>query len=612
MRALRHLRDPIGLPRALARATRALALGGPRGLSRWLSRGQQLGESLDYAAWVEKYDRLDEPQLRTLRRRVHALRTAPLFSLVPEPVESLESLEALLGAVRAQLAPRWELLLSHRPDASPALQQALAQATASDARVAQLGAFADRTVAWNAGIDRARGSHLCLLDTQTTLRPHALLCAAEAIAAAPRIDLLYGDHDLRDAAGARRAPFFKGAFDPELLWSIDALGPFAMLRTNLAQSLRLRGDRAPAERYDLLLRLAQVSLEASGAARIVHLPRVLAHVSREEPSGEAHLRALQQHLDDVAPGLRAGPGATASSRRVRVDVPASWPASRPLISAIIPTRDGLAVLRRCVEGLLEKTDWQPLELLIVDNGSREPQTLRFLEELERSGRARVLRDDGPFNYSALNNRAAREARGELLALLNNDLEMIDPSWLAELAGHALREGIGAVGARLLYPDGRVQHAGVATGVLGVAGHVLRGRARDDAGPHGWSQILRASTAVTAACLVVRRQLFLDVGGFDAAELPVAFNDVDLCLRLAQRGLRNLYVPTAELIHHESWSRGDDLSPEKRERFAREMQTMLLRWPELGRDPRYSPNLSLADEQMQPASPPRTFPNGKVW
>ncbi len=261
---------------------------------------------------------------------------------------------------------------------------------------------------------------------------------------------------------------------------------------------------------------------------------------------------------------------------------------------------------------------------MVDNGSRDRETLALLDELRASGRARVLRDDGPFNFSALNNRAARVARGALLAFLNDDLEILEPQWLTELAVHALRPEIGAVGARLLYPDGRVQHAGLATGVTGVAGHLLRGLAREAPGPNGWARVLRGSTAVTAACMVVRRELFLEAGGFDEAHLPVAFNDVDLCLRLAARGLRNLYVPTAELLHHESWSRGSDAAPGKRERFARELQTMLLRWPGLDDDPLYSGNLSLATEQLEPGSPPRLpgrlrralqtteHPGGELW
>jgi GT2 family glycosyltransferase len=388
-------------------------------------------------------------------------------------------------------------------------------------------------------------------------------------------------------------------------------------------------------------------LRASRLARIAHFPFILSH-QRDEPGGDAPgtaapgqkpgaaedatpadaparvaaagRRSLEDELQRKLPGARVFAGPTAETRRIALPPPAP----RPLISAIICTRDGVKVLRRCVEGVLERTDWKALELVVVDNGSRDPETLAFLDELRQSGRGRVLRDESPFNFSALNNRAARVARGELLAFLNDDLEILDPQWLTELAVHALRPGIGAVGARLLYPDGRVQHAGVATGVLGLAGHLLRGVARDDPGPNGFARVLRGSTVVTAACMVLRRELFLECGGFDEEHLAVAFNDVDLCLRLAGRGHRNLYVPTAELVHHESWSRGSDLTPARRERFARELQTMLLRWPALDRDPLFAPNLSLATEQLEPGSPPRLpgrlagalqtteHPGGELW
>ncbi len=604
---LRLLREPSQLLRALSRAARALRLGGTRGLAVWLSRGKNLGEALSYPAWIERHDRLDAAARTGLAARAGALRNAEVISLIREPLGSEESLRAALAAAQVQIHPRWELLLSCRADAPAGLDDLVAKAAAADPRMRALGRFPDRPSAWSAAIDAARGSHLCLLEDGTELRDETLLICAEEIAANPMIDVLYADHDRKSADGARCDPFFKGEFDPELLWSVDYLSPFALVRTQRARELGLRAAFAPAEKFDLLLR-------AAGRESARRIPHVLAHLgdqsyALEETGGdEARIRALQAHFSAALPGASVAPGPVPHTRRIQI----ALATERPLISVLVPTRDGVAVLRRCIDGLLTRTDWRPLELIVIDNGSRDQETLRFLDELPARARAvnpgvsaRVLRDDRPFNFSALNNRAAREASGLLLALLNDDLEILDPSWLSEMAGHALRPEIGAVGARLLYPDGRVQHAGVATGVLGLAGHLLRGRARDDFGPHGWAQVLRGSSVVTAACMVLRRELFLDAGGFDERELPVAFNDVDLCLRLSRRGLRNLYVPTAELIHHESWSRGADLSVEKAERFAREMQTMLLRWPRLANDPLYSPNLSLADEQMAPGSPPRT-------
>jgi GT2 family glycosyltransferase len=223
----------------------------------------------------------------------------------------------------------------------------------------------------------------------------------------------------------------------------------------------------------------------------------------------------------------------------------------PLVSVIIPTRDRVELLRGAVASVLERSGWAHLELLVVDNGSTDPETLRFLEGIAPPHR--VLRRPGPFDWSALNNNAAREARGEYLLFLNNDIEAIEPGWVEALLEHAQRPGIGAVGAKLLYPDGTVQHAGIALGMDGFAGHPFRGARGDDPGPGGLLSVARECSAVTGACLMIRRETFSALGGYDP-DLRIAFNDVDLCLRAACRGHRTVWTPHAMLVHHESASR----------------------------------------------------------
>jgi GT2 family glycosyltransferase len=262
------------------------------------------------------------------------------------------------------------------------------------------------------------------------------------------------------------------------------------------------------------------------------------------------------------------------------------------------------MVQRCVDTVLAKTDYRRYEIIIVDNQSTDPATLQWLEDTAKQGKARVLRYDKPFNYSAINNFAAGEARGSILCLLNNDVEPISPEWLSELVSHAVRPEIGVVGGRLLYPDGSVQHAGVASGVLRVAAHLFRGIPRDAPGYFGQAHLLRASTIVTGACLVVRRSVFEEVGGLDERDLAVAFNDVDLCLKIQQRGYRNLFTPWAELYHCESYSRGDDMTATNRSRFNREIKVILDRYPDIASDPFYNPNLSLESDQMDLAFPPR--------
>ena len=246
---------------------------------------------------------------------------------------------------------------------------------------------------------------------------------------------------------------------------------------------------------------------------------------------------------------------------------------------IIPTRNGLEVLEPCLNSLLRITRYPDLEVLVVDNGSDDPATLRFLAGLEQKGKIRVLRDPSPFNYSALNNKAVEQATGALVCLLNNDIEVVEPDWLEALVVQALRPGVGAVGARLLYPDRTLQHAGVLLGVGGVANHAHLGWPGEHPGYFSRAQLNQEMAAVTGACLVVRREHYLKVGGLDAMHLKVAFNDVDFCLKLREIGLHNVYVGAAKLIHHESVSRGQDLSPEKAARFASEVAWMQQRWGE---------------------------------
>ncbi len=259
---------------------------------------------------------------------------------------------------------------------------------------------------------------------------------------------------------------------------------------------------------------------------------------------------------------------------------------------IIPTRDRLELLSVCVDSILALTTGVDYGIVVVDNGSVEAGTLAYLDHLREDGRIRVIRDESPFNYSALNNRAVATSTADVVVLLNNDIEIADGAWLRELAVHACRSEIGAVGAKLLYPDGSLQHAGVILGVEGVAAHAYPGFPRSHTGQFGRALAAQRMSAVTAACLAVRRSVFDEVGGLDP-DLAVAFNDVDFCLRVGEAGYRNLWLPWVWMYHHESASRGHEDSPEKRARFAGEVELMKARWADvLVSDPAYNPNLSL--------------------
>ena len=392
----------------------------------------------------------------------------------------------------------------------------------------------------------------------------------------------------------------------------DAVGALAALRT--ATVRRMLGMRRTdpvtsydLAQYDLVLRLGENVLPG----KIHHIPAILCHRTppqrdSSELEREAARSVVRRHLAKIGldqAQVEAAPLAPACNRVRR-----GLPVPAPRVSIIVPTRDRPDLLARCADGVLSRTDYPFLELIVVDNDSAEEATRVLLSELSHDPRVRVLAVPGPFNYSALNNTAAAAARGEVLVLLNNDTDVISPDWLTELVSHAVRPEIGAVGAKLLYQDGRVQHCGITLGPGWALIHQLRKSSRDDPGPGGELALVRTVSAVTAACLAIRKSVFLEVGGFDAQNFPTAFSDVDLCLRLGDYGYRILCTPFAEMHHLESVSRGYDDTPEKRAITDRAGHNFQKIWePLLNTDPYHNPNLIFQWECTDFATPPRRQP-----
>lgn len=421
----------------------------------------------------------------------------------------------------------------------------------------------------------ARGRFVLPVPAGARLPVGALARWLAAVAAHPGAVVLYADHDVLDGRGRRGGFWFKAGWNPEALWAQDYLSPACAIATAAARGC------AAGSVYALLLAVTR----GDPAARVVHVPYVLAHLGAEADDLPARLAAVR------AQGLDAEAGDFGT---VRVRWPVPDPA--PLVSVMIPTRDRVQLLRTAVTGVLEQTDYPALEVIVIDNGSTAPDALAYLAEIAADPRVRVLRVDAPFNFSALNNRAAEIARGEFLLLLNNDIEVIAPDWLSALVAQGVRPGIGAVGAKLLYDDGAIQHAGVVVGMGDAAGHAHRFLKAGAVGYHAQAHIARAATAVTAACLLVRAADYRAVGGLDAAGFAVAFNDVDFCLKLRAHGLRNIYEPASGLIHHESKSRGRDVAPEHIDRYLRELALLQARWgtPTFA-DPQHHPRLARACE-----------------
>ncbi len=363
--------------------------------------------------------------------------------------------------------------------------------------------------------------------------------------------LIYADDDLSDGRGNRRRPYFKPDWNPELFAHHDFLTGACIVAVKPGDLQALPEDGWAK---------ALVTGRLTAGAVPVHVREILHHRG-ERPAPQVPKEPLR--LPDC---------------------------KRPLITVIVPTRNQPALLKTCLEGVA-RTSYPRIELVVIDNGSDEGAALELLEHAEERG-ATVLRDPGPFNFSALNNRAVYRSRGDLFCFLNNDIEVMAPDWLETLAVQAVREDVGAVGARLLYPDGTIQHAGVIVGVNGAAGHAHRGEPAEATGYFARTQLPQRVSAVTAACMVVSREKFLAVGGFDEDAFPVAFNDVDLCLRLNAKGWQSFYEPRATLIHHESKSRGLDRDAAGRERLTREIKALQARWKtDSVRDPFHHPLLS---------------------
>jgi GT2 family glycosyltransferase len=426
-----------------------------------------------------------------------------------------------------------------------------------------------------ADLAAARGEFVAFVGPGERPARDALLAVAEAVAREPDADLVYSDEQVDGCT-----PFHKPDWSPALLLAQPYVLRFCAWRRDRVLGVGgLRAAAGAAQDYDLALRVGEA------ARRVVHVPQLLGRARAARPPAADDLR--------VAAEAAARQGLCAEVRRSRVahvyEVsvrPRGW---EP-VTVIVPTRDRLDLLRVCVDSVLARTRHPRFSLLIVDNGSVEPATQVQLRSWQQDPRVRVLADPSPFNYSALMNRAVRAADTPLVALLNNDTEVLAPDWLAEMAGWMEWPSVGAVGARLRYGDGSIQHAGIVLGIGGVASHGHKGSPGDAAGYHGLLHSVRDVSAVTAACMLTRRDLFLDAGGFEE-QLGVAYNDVDYCLRLRARGRRILFAPLAELHHFEGMSRGDDRRGSAR--FDREQALMQARWgAALRADPFYNPNLSL--------------------
>jgi GT2 family glycosyltransferase len=624
-----HPPRPTDVATTIGRAWHVLLESGPGGLLRAFNTGIHdlaregsrnpvnvwFRDRLDRAAyrrWVRRFDRLSPEDLRHIEEATARLAYRPLLSVLMPVYNSDERwLRAAISSVQNQLYTNWELCIADDHSSDARVGEVLRQLQAHDTRLKLHFREVNGHIsaASNSALALASGEFIVLLDHDDVLPRHALAAVVHELNRHSDADILYSDEDRLDQSGRRYAPYFKPDWSPELFCGQNLISHLGVYRTALVRQVGgFREGFEGSQDYDMALRI----VERTEPSRIRHIPHILYHwraipgsaalgVEQKSYAHGAARRAVQEHFSRTAvqATCESAPGVP-YHQRIRYPLPEP----RPHVTIIIPTKDRADLLSRCVGSIISRSTYRALDIIIVDNGSSEPESHAYFERLRQDACISVLRFDEPFNFSRINNLAAARARGDLLCFLNNDTEVISADWLEEMVSLAAREDVGAVGAMLYYPDDTMQHAGVVLGLGGIASHAHRGLRRGAPGSYGRAALTQAVSAVTAACMVLRKAAFEAVGGFDET-LAVAYNDVDLCLRLRAHGLRNVWTPFAELYHFESVSRGDDTQGDRRPRFLAESQKMRDRWQRLlNDDPYYNPNLSLTRADFGLAYPPR--------
>lgn len=569
----------------------------------------------NYQQWIKQFDTINENDVELMKAGVGRFKLKPKISIVmPVYNTPSELLRECVESVRSQIYPFWELCIADDLSTAPHVREILTEFASADPRIkvrfrTENGHISEAS---NSALELATGEWVALMDHDDLLPIHALYCVVDQINKTPDAKLIYSDEDKIDTEGHRKDPYFKPDWNERLFFEQNVISHLGVYKKEIIDELGgFRIGFEGAQDHDLALRFT----ERIGPEQIVHIPHILYHW-RVMPGSTAlgagektyALTAGKKALDSAIErrGLRASINVFEKEGYYRLR--RALPASVPLVSIIIPTRDGVEILKPCVDSILEKTSYPNYEIIIVDNQSEKPETLDYFKELHARNSVKVINYDHPFNYSAINNFAVKQSKGEYICLLNNDTEVISTNWLSEMVAELSPDDVGAVGAKLLYTDSTLQHGGVVLGVggeLGVAGHSYLGIEQDEGGYFANALLCREVSAVTAACLLTKRTIFDDVRGLNEQDLKVAFNDIDFCLKVRRSGKKIIWTPYALLHHHESKSRGFEDTPEKQARFQKEVLYMIDTWGELlQRDPYYNPNLSLTSTLYTPSDLPR--------
>ncbi|HCT8119086.1 glycosyltransferase family 2 protein [Enterococcus faecalis] len=568
------------------------------GISHTIQRAkiEKLRNQASYPNWLARNEVLD---IEAMTQEIATFHYQPKISIAM-PVYNVEEkwLRLCIDSILNQVYTNWELCMADDASTDSNVKKILTEYQQLDERIRvvfreQNGHISEAT---NSALAIATGEFVALLDNDDELAINAFYEVVKVLNENPELDLIYSDEDKIDMDGNRSDPAFKPDWSPDLLLGTNYISHLGVYRRSILEEIGgFRKGYEGSQDYDLVLRFT----EKTTKERIKHIPKVLYYwrmlpTSTAVDQGskgyafEAGLRAVQDALVRREINGHATHGAANGLYDVYYDIE-----SEKLVSIIIPTKNGYKDVQRCVSSIIEKTTYQNYEIIMADNGSTDPKMHELYAEFEKQlpGRFFVESIDIPFNFSTINNRAAKKAHGEYLLFLNNDTEVITENWLTLMVSFAQQERIGCVGAKLLYPNNTVQHAGVILGLGGVAGHGHYGYPHGDLGYFGRLAINVNYSAVTAACLLMKKADFDAVGGFEEA-FTVAFNDVDLCLKVQALGRDNVWLHEAELYHFESQTRGYDDKGKKKKRFEQEKVMMEEKWgPLIENDPFYNPNLT---------------------
>jgi len=570
----------------------------------------------DYSQWIKKYDSLTDIQRNKFRDLLLRWKEPPLISIIMPTYNSpIEFLRLAIESVEKQIYPHWELCIADDFSSDIKVLELLKEKSGQDSRIKVFFRKENGHIcaASNSALELASGAWSALLDHDDLLSEDALFYVARHIIAHPEARIIYTDEDKINERGERFCPHFKSDWNPELFFTQNYISHLGVYKTELLRSIDgFRVGLEGSQDHDLVLRCLPHLAKDS----IHHIPKVLYHwraisgsTSLDDSSKPyadgARIKALKDYFDSRGLNVSLEKGLIPNTVRVKYPIPEP----EPLVSLLIPTRDRLNLIEPCVRSILEKTIYKHFEIIILDNASNESETLAFFDAIQKEDdRVRVLRDERPFNFSAINNLGVSCSKGSIVGLINNDIEVISPEWLGEMVSYCVQDDIGCVGAKLFYSNDTMQHGGVILGIGGVANHSHYKFPRYHSGYFGRLNVAQSLSAVTAACLLVRKDVFLKVGGLNEQDLKIAFNDVDFCLKVRTQGYRNVWTPYSELYHYESLSRGTEDTPEKKARFSKEIEYLIKSWgPELIHDPFYNPNLTIDAEDFSLAWGPRQHP-----